>query len=95
MTSYPRVMIFPITMTCNSKCRSCGIWRLPDTAKEHSGADLLTRVAGRDLAVMEVECRSRRDGQCRFLLGSPDTLGAVYEGLREGRSYLEVLDRLA
>ncbi len=28
MRSHPRVMIFPVTMTCNSKCRSCGIWRL-------------------------------------------------------------------
>jgi MoaA/NifB/PqqE/SkfB family radical SAM enzyme len=46
MTSYPRVMIFQITMTCNSKCRSCGIWRLPESAKEHSGADLLDRVSG-------------------------------------------------
>ncbi|WP_167485779.1 radical SAM protein [Nocardia terpenica] len=33
-------------MTCNSKCRSCGIWRLPETAKEHSGADLLAKVEG-------------------------------------------------
>lgn len=39
-------MIFPITMTCNSKCRSCGIWRLPESAKEHSGDDLLARVEG-------------------------------------------------
>lgn len=39
-------MIFPITMSCNSKCRSCGIWRLPESAKEHSGADLLARVEG-------------------------------------------------
>lgn len=45
MNSNPHVMIFPITMTCNSKCRSCGIWRLPETAKEHSGDDLLSRVA--------------------------------------------------
>lgn len=44
MDSFPRVMIFPITMTCNSKCRSCGIWRLPETSKEHSGSDLLSKV---------------------------------------------------
>lgn len=44
MTSYPNVMIFPVTMTCNSKCRSCGIWRLPEHAKEHSSDQLLARV---------------------------------------------------
>jgi predicted hydrocarbon binding protein len=58
-------------------------------------ADLLSRVAGRETAVMEVECRSRHDARCRFLLGSPHTLGAVYERVREGRSYVEALDQLA
>jgi MoaA/NifB/PqqE/SkfB family radical SAM enzyme len=46
MRSHPRVMIFPVTMTCNSKCRSCGIWRLPDSDKEHSADRLLRRVVG-------------------------------------------------
>lgn len=44
MSSHPKVMIFPITMTCNSKCRSCGIWRLPEADKEHSSLTLLDRV---------------------------------------------------
>lgn len=43
MTSPPRVMIFPITMTCNSKCRSCGIWRLPVADKAHSAQALLQK----------------------------------------------------
>ncbi|MCA2211328.1 radical SAM protein [Jidongwangia harbinensis] len=56
-------MIFPITMTCNSKCRSCGIWRLPETAKEHSGADLLTRVAGDEFLRAHVESVNLSGGE--------------------------------
>src|SRR4051812_46947692 len=37
-------MIFPITMSCNSKCRSCGIWRLPEGGKEPAVAGLLEKV---------------------------------------------------
>lgn len=44
MQSNPKVMIFPVTMACNSKCRSCGIWRLPDSEKEHSVDGLLQRI---------------------------------------------------
>lgn len=40
----PRVMIFPVTMTCNSRCRSCGIWKLPESAKDHSSSVLLDRI---------------------------------------------------
>jgi MoaA/NifB/PqqE/SkfB family radical SAM enzyme len=43
MTSPPKVMIFPVTMTCNSKCRSCGIWRLPQAAKDHASRALLDK----------------------------------------------------
>jgi hypothetical protein len=38
---------------------------------------------------MEVECRSRGDDMCRFLVGSPEMLAAVYEKMSEGLSYLE------
>jgi len=41
--------------------------------------------------VMEVECRSRNDGRCRFLSASPDTLNTVYAQMTEGRDYTEVL----
>src|SRR5215813_20552 len=42
--SPPRVMIFPITMACNSKCRSCGIWRLPSRAKVHATDEVIAKV---------------------------------------------------
>jgi len=54
-------------------------------------ADFLGRLSGEPVAVMEVECRSRNDGRCRFLSASPDTLNAVYAQMTEGRDYAEVL----
>src|SRR5688572_18994012 len=42
-------------------------------------ANLLGRVAGSDVAVMEVECRSRGDQRCRFLIGGADAVYAIYE----------------
>jgi uncharacterized protein len=57
-------------------------------------ADLLARVAGTDLAVMEVECRSRGDEMCRFLIGGPEVLGAIYEDLQQGFSLEDAIERL-
>lgn len=55
-------------------------------------ADLLTRAAGREVAVMEVPgCPA--DG-CRLLFGAPETLGAVYEGMRGGLSADAAMERL-
>jgi hypothetical protein len=54
-------------------------------------AGLLGRLADEHVAVMEIECRSRGDDQCRFLAGAPDTLQAVYDGATGGRDYREVL----
>jgi len=54
-------------------------------------ADFFGRVADAPLAVMEVECRSAGAARCRFLLGSPDTLGALYDAMSEGRSYEEAV----
>jgi len=54
-------------------------------------ADFLGRLAGEQVAVMEVECRSKGDAHCRFLSAAPDTLNAVYEQLTPGRSYAEAL----
>jgi bacteriochlorophyll 4-vinyl reductase len=54
-------------------------------------ADLLSRVSGEQVAVMEVECRSRGDGMCRFLTASPATLQEVYEKMTAGRTYVEAL----
>lgn len=47
-------------------------------------ANLLGRVSGEDVAVLEVECRSRGDERCRFLFGSPVVLDAVYGQWRTG-----------
>lgn len=54
-------------------------------------ADLLTRVSGETVAVMEVECRSKGDGICRFLSASPATLQEVYEKMTTGMTYAEAL----
>lgn len=54
-------------------------------------ANLLGHLADRDVAVMEIECRSRNDARCRFLAGSQDTLQQVYMAMSEGRDYHEAL----
>lgn len=50
-------------------------------------ADIFTRLAGGQFAAMEVECRSRGDSRCRFLLAAPETLTLVYERMTHGMSY--------
>ena len=52
-------------------------------------ADFFGRLAGETVAVMEVECRTRGDERCRFLVGSPEMLATVYERMSGGLSYLE------
>jgi predicted hydrocarbon binding protein len=47
-------------------------------------ANLLGRVCNDEVAVLEVECRSRGDARCRFLYGSPDVLELVYGRIRAG-----------
>ena len=54
-------------------------------------ADFFGRVADGVVAVMEVECRSRGDGRCRFLAGAPETLSALYDRMAQGASYTEAL----
>lgn len=54
-------------------------------------AGFLGRLADQDVAVLEIECRSRRDERCRFLAGAPQTLQAVYEAVTAGADYREVL----
>lgn len=54
-------------------------------------AAFLGHLAARDIAVMELECRSHNDARCRFLAGAPDTLQRVYEAMNAGRDYREVL----
>jgi len=54
-------------------------------------ADVFSRLAGGQFAAMEVECRSRGDVRCRFLLASPETLTLVYERMTHGMSYAQAL----
>jgi predicted hydrocarbon binding protein len=50
-------------------------------------ADLFGRLAGAPVAVLEVECRSAGHDRCRFLVGSPDVMDAVYEEMGRGADY--------
>jgi predicted hydrocarbon binding protein len=54
-------------------------------------ADFLGRMADTSLAAMEVECRSRGDARCRWLVGAPETLTSLYEHMSQGADYLSVL----
>lgn len=54
-------------------------------------ADFMTRMAEAPLAVMEVECRSRADHKCRWLIGSPETLTSLYQHMAQGADYTQVL----
>ncbi len=48
---------------------------------------LFGRMAANQAAVMEVECRSKGDSSCKFLVGSPGTLETVYNAMMEGVGY--------
>src|SRR5207249_11885308 len=54
-------------------------------------ADFFGRVAGAQLAVMEVECRSMGSERCRFLLGTGEVMQRVYEEMGSGASYEEAV----
>lgn len=47
-------------------------------------AELFSRLAGAPFAALEVECRSRGDARCRFLLAAPAGLTAIYERMTRG-----------
>ncbi|MGH7469481.1 MAG: V4R domain-containing protein [Longimicrobiales bacterium] len=57
-------------------------------------ANLLGHAAEAEIAVLEVECRSRGDARCRFLFGAPVTLEALYGRLRAGESVDESIESL-
>lgn len=57
-------------------------------------ANLLGRVAGKDVAVLEVECRSRGDDACRFLFGGTPAVYAVYERMAAGDDAEAALARI-
>jgi hypothetical protein len=58
-------------------------------------ANILGGVAGRDVAVLEGECRSRGDERCVFLFGARETLNVVFDDLVAGsdlrRALLELV----
>jgi predicted hydrocarbon binding protein len=54
-------------------------------------ADFMSRLAEASLAVMEVECRSRGDARCRWLVGAPETLTQLYQHMAQGADYMSVL----
>jgi hypothetical protein len=58
-------------------------------------ADLLHRVSGLDLAVLEVESEAASAGSCTLIVGSPETLEAVFSRMRGGAPYLEAVAALA
>jgi predicted hydrocarbon binding protein len=58
-------------------------------------AEMLQRVAGTDLAALEVECRGSGAAACRFLIGAPAALEAVYRRLRDGTGYEEAIGSLS
>jgi uncharacterized protein len=58
-------------------------------------ADFFSRIAGSQLVVMEVECRSMGSERCRFLVGSAETLQHVYDGLTQGVTYEASLEQMA
>jgi predicted hydrocarbon binding protein len=61
----------------------------------HWSAGLLAGFMGElsqhPVAVMEVECRSANQQRCRFLMGKPEAMEAVYQAMSEGRDYRSVI----
>jgi predicted hydrocarbon binding protein len=57
-------------------------------------ADFFGRVADGALNCMEVECRTAGSTSCRFILGSPEVIGHVYQRLTEGIGYEHALKDL-
>lgn len=58
-------------------------------------ADFFGRMADAPLACYEVECRSNGAARCRFLLGSAEVIGQVYQRISEGVSYADAVQELA
>jgi predicted hydrocarbon binding protein len=58
-------------------------------------ADFFGRTADAPLAVLEVECRSSGSHRCRFLVGSAEVMGHLYERMAAGASYDEAASDLA
>lgn len=57
-------------------------------------ANLLGRVVGSEVAVLEVECRSRGEPRCRFLFGGAVAVYALYDRIAAGEAADAALARL-
>jgi bacteriochlorophyll 4-vinyl reductase len=57
-------------------------------------ANLLGRVVGSEVAVLEVECRSRGEPRCRFLFGGAVAVYALYDRIAAGDAADTALARL-
>ncbi len=55
---------------------------------------LLTEVAGSPVAVLELRCRSRGDGDCEFAFGAEGVIHDLYGALLDGSSFDEALAAL-
>jgi predicted hydrocarbon binding protein len=51
----------------------------------------LGRVSGHALGAIEMECRSRGDFHCRFVVGAPENLKVLYERITNGASLDEAV----
>jgi predicted hydrocarbon binding protein len=58
-------------------------------------ADFFGRLAGAQLTCYEVECRSNGAARCRFLLGSAEVIGQVYQRMSEGVDYSTAVAELS
>lgn len=57
-------------------------------------SSVLTEVARAPVAVLELRCRSRGDGECRFAFGSEGVIHDLYGDLLEGSTLEDALARL-
>lgn len=85
-----------------------GVVESPDWAEAEPGTEsqpscsfatgllsgFLSRLAGGDVAVIEVGCASRGDASCTFAFGSESTVHALYGHLLEGAGLEAALERL-
>jgi predicted hydrocarbon binding protein len=49
--------------------------------------ELFSKLADAQVIALEVECRSNGAERCRFLVGAPDVIQRVYDGLAAGEHY--------
>lgn len=56
--------------------------------------EIFRRLSSYDVAVLEVRCRAAGASECRFLVGSPDALEAVFDRMAGGSHYREAVAAL-